>query len=200
MTAVDPNLFNKGKKPSPHDLFLDVLTSSVGNNYPSKERDVINVRKKFNYLEPSSGGAENFGLIDKTLDTAIRQFQRDNNLKEDGVMHPGGETDNKLNMKIVSRIVRERGEGTKRPVPLEPDIMPDHKYPEFDPMNGRAINVSPGIGEAIGGAGAGVGKILWGSGKFFKDTLVKQGAGQAAKKVYEKLKDMFDSGDDKKQD
>ncbi|MEM6781985.1 MAG: peptidoglycan-binding domain-containing protein [Pseudomonadota bacterium] len=71
------------------------LNASVGNNMENEEEDVIAVKrtlKNRGYYKPD---IEN-GIVDRETDRGIKAFQRDNNLKEDGIMRPQGETEKTL--------------------------------------------------------------------------------------------------------
>lgn len=79
-----------------YDLLQSTLKTPVGNNQDSDPEDVKQSRRKLNILGIENGD-ENYGYIDHNLDRAIRTFQRGMNLKEDGLMNPGGETETALN-------------------------------------------------------------------------------------------------------
>lgn len=81
-------------------LISNFLTASIGNGYPSSEEDVQKTRRKYNSLGYDAGD-ETFGFSDQKLEHAIRKFQRDHDLKEDGVMHPKGETERALILKVA---------------------------------------------------------------------------------------------------
>lgn len=76
-------------------LFNDVvalLRAPVGNNLENRPSDVENVKRNFAAEGRYKRPVEN-GIIDQELDDAITSFQRDNELKVDGIMNPGGETE-----------------------------------------------------------------------------------------------------------
>lgn len=81
------------------------ISTTIGKGFAASENDVRNTRKLYNTIGYDAG-EEEFGYTDTKLETTIRRFQRDNNLKEDGIMHPKGETENALIQK-VSDIQRE---------------------------------------------------------------------------------------------
>jgi len=81
------------------------IMSSVGNNLENKEEDVKTIRnnlRKINFIESESDDDEKdyqgntLGILTKRLDTKIKSFQHDNDLKEDGRIYPNGETENKI--------------------------------------------------------------------------------------------------------
>lgn len=69
-----------------------LLRSSIGNNLENRPEDVENTKRQFAREGRYKRTVEN-GYIDQELDNAITEFQRDNNLKIDGIMKPGGETE-----------------------------------------------------------------------------------------------------------
>lgn len=136
------------------------IMSEVGNHRRSSFEDTRLVRKRLNRLGYEAGD-DSFGYIDRPLDRAIRGFQRDNDLKEDGWLRPNGETD---------RAMRQALAAQKAPKPKhKPDLLetmptpkrkpyPYRRAPEFEPNNGHAnpVDMNP-----IGGIlGKGAVKIL----------------------------------------
>ena len=81
---------------SSFEILQSLLRSPVGEYQDSDPDDVKQTRRNFNALGLESGDPER-GYIDRELDTTIREFQRDMDLKEDGLMNPGGETERTLN-------------------------------------------------------------------------------------------------------
>lgn len=77
-----------------------LLRAPVGNNRENDQDDIINIKHNFSaqgfYRPPVRNG-----YIDRELDEAITTFQQDNDLKIDGVMKPGGETEATLISKIL---------------------------------------------------------------------------------------------------
>lgn len=76
-------------------LFGKLIASPVGNNLENREDDVRRVKGIFSNLGYYKRPVEN-GIIDQETDTAIHNFQKDNNLKIDGYIKPGGETEENL--------------------------------------------------------------------------------------------------------
>lgn len=85
------------------DDFLS-LKRPLAADSPADEEDVLAVKKDLGrsgyYDEPD------YGLTpypDKSLFEGIRAFQKDNGLKIDGVMKPGGETETALNRHRIAQ-------------------------------------------------------------------------------------------------
>ena len=93
-----------------HDLSR-LITGTVGNNMNNDEEDVRKTKENFSKIGRYNEPVEN-GIIDRELDTAIRGFQRDNDLKQDGFMRPDGETERTLQHEI--KIVAAPEDGTHR--------------------------------------------------------------------------------------
>lgn len=60
---------------------------------------------------------EPHGYVTRELDDSIKSYQRDSGLKEDGILHPGGETETA----IIEDMGRDAGDGT----PPIPERKPD---------------------------------------------------------------------------
>lgn len=73
-------------------VLVPFLKSPVGNNLANDLDDVRAVKHRLTRLGLFNEVDEN-GYITHELDRAIRTFQRSNDLKEDGILHPGGETE-----------------------------------------------------------------------------------------------------------
>jgi len=73
------------------DLFK-VFKKSIGQNLENDPNDVTNVKNKLASLGRYNDDHKS-GYIDAELDDSIRSYQRDRNLKSDGVINPGGETE-----------------------------------------------------------------------------------------------------------
>lgn len=74
------------------------LKGAVGNNYDNDLEDVLNVKRGLSstgYYDMNQA-PEPHGYITKEMDEGIRQFQKDNGLRVDGYILPGGETENAL--------------------------------------------------------------------------------------------------------
>jgi hypothetical protein len=90
-------------------IFTDIaglLRAPIGNNMENDPRDVENTKRNFAAEGRYKRSVEN-GYIDQELNDAIIGFQRDKNLRIDGIMNPGGETEASL---ISSRLKLPRPE------------------------------------------------------------------------------------------
>ncbi len=74
---------------------MPLIKNAVGNNMKNEPSDMIRVKNALinaGYLEEP----ELHGYITRSTDNAIRAFQLANNLKVDGILKPGGETETAL--------------------------------------------------------------------------------------------------------
>ncbi|MTI11334.1 peptidoglycan-binding domain-containing protein [Curvivirga aplysinae] len=74
------------------------LKSTLSSNSPANPEDTLKTKETLNklgYMEIPSYGLDD--IPDKSLIDGIKKFQKDRNLKVDGIMKPGGETENELN-------------------------------------------------------------------------------------------------------
>jgi peptidoglycan hydrolase-like protein with peptidoglycan-binding domain len=75
------------------------LTGMIGNNLTNDEEDVLQVKselfKRGYYTKPVTNG-----IIDVETTNAIKNFQKDKGLRVDGVMKPGGETEQAIRMDL----------------------------------------------------------------------------------------------------
>lgn len=76
------------------------IKSIIGNMHQSNPEDILRTRHNFREIGLESG-EEDRPYIDQPLDTAIRTFQRETGLREDGIMEPGGETEQTLNLALA---------------------------------------------------------------------------------------------------
>ena len=79
-----------------------LIGEPVGNNMINREDDVRSVKNGLSDLNRFQE-EENNGYITRDLDTSIRTFQRDHNLKEDGLLFPNGETEEALVQGLAQR-------------------------------------------------------------------------------------------------
>lgn len=89
-----------------------LINGPVGNNMANDEEDVLNVKGALAETERYEED-EPHGYVTRGMDTAIRDLQREKDLKEDGIMFPGGETETVL----VEDMDRKRSENPTPPVP-----------------------------------------------------------------------------------
>lgn len=68
------------------------LKAAVGNNYDNQEQDIIQTKRHLNKLGYFEDNTEN-PIITVPMNDGLKQLQKDNGLKIDGIMKPGGETE-----------------------------------------------------------------------------------------------------------
>lgn len=75
------------------------LESRVGNNLENRKEDIFQVKRVFEHLGlfDFSSKPEPHGYITRSLDEAIKTYQKNNALRIDGKMYPKGETEKHLN-------------------------------------------------------------------------------------------------------
>ncbi len=71
---------------------IQLINKAVGNGLRNQEHDVKALKQGFQDLGLYRDTIDN-GYMDRPLNDAIWSFQRDNGLKRDGVIRPGGETE-----------------------------------------------------------------------------------------------------------
>lgn len=69
-----------------------LLRAPLGNNLENNPDDITNTKKNFGSLGYYKNEDQN-GYLDQELHDSIFAFQKDHNLKVDGIMNPGGETE-----------------------------------------------------------------------------------------------------------
>ena len=82
----------------PQQRRVPPLAGPVGNSKTNQSNDVKVVQSLLSFvgLLPKAKEVMPSGILDASDDTAIRTFQRQNNLREDGILNPGGETEQAL--------------------------------------------------------------------------------------------------------
>ncbi len=122
-----------------------IIQGSVGNNMENDEDDVRAIRRSFSDIDvtrdkkPETEEEDtSLGLITRSLDNNIKSFQRENDLWEDGIINPDGETEKA----ITSRLGELRQEQEKEPVKPAPVSSPVFPRPNFSnsdlfEVNGR---------------------------------------------------------------
>ena len=83
------------------DTMTNFLKGPVGNNLDNDPEDVRNTKASLNELGYFDEEIEN-DFITRTLDTNIKSFQKDNDLKVDGKLYPNGETENSILQNLAS--------------------------------------------------------------------------------------------------
>lgn len=113
---------------------FDFISDSVGNNMPNNEEDVRKTKRNldlFGYFNKDDDDTNN-GIITREMDTGIKKYQRDNGLKEDGILHPQGETESSFFKRMNSvgqSKFREKQPNTGARTPgIIPDFGNDSSY------------------------------------------------------------------------
>ena len=102
--------------------FRSVLLDTVGNSFANNEQDVRYIKRRFKALgrlnEPDDVIED--GIITRELTSTIKTFQKENNLKEDGVIKPNGETEHALAQLDTQKAVNNNGcSSLKRDLAIE---------------------------------------------------------------------------------
>lgn len=98
-----------------------MIGGSVGNRMRNAAEDILKVRDSL--LRMGYGAAEQLGntILTRDMDNAIKEFQKDNNLKVDGILKPGGETESRI---MVSSPLQSGKAIRMPPVPsMKPEII-----------------------------------------------------------------------------
>lgn len=113
----------------------DALSGSVGNNMDNEEEDVRLARSGFDKLRQRPAAEREtdhlgrpLGIITQQIDDDIRHFQKENDLKIDGYMRPGGETITAL-VKTVAAKQQARQQPAAKPEPQssKPPVKPEEQ-------------------------------------------------------------------------
>jgi len=86
------------------------LSDSVGEKGANRPQDVRNLKRALAVggYYPNHKPQELTGRVDDDLELGIRSFQRDFNIKRDGVLHPGGRTEQTLDRVLKPAAPAER--------------------------------------------------------------------------------------------
>lgn len=80
------------------------LKSPIGTNYRVDPDDLMNTKRTLNQLGyydiPPHRGVDDW--TDDAMFDGIKRFQKDNGLKVDGFMRPGGETEQNINLLLTN--------------------------------------------------------------------------------------------------
>ena len=90
--------------------FGDFLKGAVGNNLENDPDDVKTTKynlSRAGYFDEDDNDNRDNEFITRKLDSSISRFQRDNKLKEDGVLFPGGETERTIFKTLEKRDLLE---------------------------------------------------------------------------------------------
>jgi len=90
------------------------ISDRVGNFQTNLDNDVLKTKHHFHKTGHYPKKVEN-GIIDKELDSAIWQFQREEDLKPDGWMEPDGETENRLLLRVAQAQQNKSQNPDKKP-------------------------------------------------------------------------------------
>lgn len=112
--------------------------SSIGNNLKNEISDVLNLKGVLHDLGffEADNDAEPHGYITRELDSGIKRFQKENGLSVDGIIHPKGETEQKLG--DVMRAQLNSDPQSVRPPLWTLDGLKEQRKPEVD-ATGRMI-------------------------------------------------------------
>lgn len=102
--------------------FTRLLSAPVGNNLENIPKDVESLKHKFKAIDVYELPVEN-GYIDRELDNAIFKFQKDKDLKIDGKVNPGGETERSLLEELGKRNALSAAESGQVGKQQEEDIV-----------------------------------------------------------------------------
>lgn len=76
-------------------FFNGLINEPVGNNLTNRQEDIFTVKSALSELDRFDKEEMN-GFITRPLDNAIKSYQADKGLKTDGLIFPGGETEQEL--------------------------------------------------------------------------------------------------------
>jgi len=115
-----------------------MIKNTVGNNLENNPFDVSKIREALDSLDVLEENEKELdyeekplGYITRNLDTAIKRFQKNNDLYEDGLIKPGGET---------QRTIVAKREKKKNPYPpgvivLNPDLPEENPIKKYGGTN-----------------------------------------------------------------
>lgn len=97
------------------------LNSPPGTNYRTDPNDLVNTKQALNrlgyYAVPPQRGIDDWA--DSAMFDAIKKFQRDNALKVDGFMRPGGPTEQKMNIHLAANEKPLKDQASTKPWLIE---------------------------------------------------------------------------------
>ncbi len=117
------------------------LSKAVGNNFDNHPEDVFKIKDTLSdigYFDFDSNPAEPHGIFTRELDEGIKDFQKDNALRVDGILKPKGETEQALKslMPPIGRTAPRRKPWSENPS-------------EFDATGRRIRDQKPSLFEAL---------------------------------------------------
>ncbi|WP_414637103.1 peptidoglycan-binding domain-containing protein [Azospirillum sp.] len=84
------------------------LNDRAGNGLPNNPKDIFWVKEALRRLGRYNHGSTPNPYIDRSLNEAILNYQRDRGLRRDGVLVPGGETECALCVELARLFGRAR--------------------------------------------------------------------------------------------
>lgn len=90
-----------------------LIDNSVGNMMTNALDDVLKVKEML-FDRGYYPEAPQNGYPDMPLDHAVKDYQRDHNLKIDGILRPGGETEQTLQTDILAQRQQQKHSGARR--------------------------------------------------------------------------------------
>lgn len=140
-------------------LFLGMLGDAVGNNQNNDPADVRTTKsnlQKAGYFSADDKESTDNPFLTRKMDEGIKKFQKDNNLKIDGIMKPSGETERTLYERLTGQYAGEVFQvaqndagtvgfggnisGTFAPVPKKKPVKPERFNPSFDLEKAPVVN------------------------------------------------------------
>lgn len=124
-----------------------IIFAPVGNNLKNDPEDVLRVKTTLGSLGRFDQKQDKNGYITRDLDSAVKGYQRDKNLKIDGIIYPGGETEQSLQQDLVVR--RRQQENSLRQIvsriyssadeedPPSSETPPEEEPPAEKPPKGK---------------------------------------------------------------
>lgn len=129
--------------------FPPFLKKTIGANSSTDPDDVLIAKRsleRLGYYERPEWGLGDF--TDEKLFDGIKQFQRDNGLEVDGVMKPGGETEQALVPQLAEMVLPEPEEENLEEQALNPSSKPSDD--QCERMFEREMLVCDGVYTAVG--------------------------------------------------
>ncbi len=93
------------------NIINGLISDTVGNFLVNKDEDVKHIKSKLARLDlfDNKTEPEPHGIITRSMDDAIKVFQKDNGLRVDGYIYPKGDTENALIKASRSHFSRKYG-------------------------------------------------------------------------------------------
>ena len=116
------------------------LTGAVGNNLDNDPQDIRDTKRRLNRLGFFDDEVEN-DFITRELDNGIKGFQRDNDLRVDGKLLPGGETEREIGIQTMYGDFYDpytTPDGIKVPPPQKASVREDSPRAEIRPLDAES--------------------------------------------------------------